>query len=313
MRHINYAKFALLLCCTLMLCATAYAQKPAPKSPRNITNTKSQDKKRTQGNDRKALLSNVSAVNQKDKRHVQGMKAEPFKGVIDCSNATKDADAPGAKAAMSNAFQPSNAAAVAASGETVQDIRFCYTKEGSAVLANNVYIQMVVKDEPLLILHTRRNKEWISTTLPVCKIAPEMCEMATAFLEATRIKDAGALDEFFHRFYHPTGEMREIAGVKASLYYMVTEDRKTPVWVDESTTTDGMAWPYIGLTHPVLGGLFFMPINDSKNTLTDFEAQKIMPAEDGKKLSERMNKDFENSKDVPIEVMMGTIRKNTGR
>lgn len=311
MKLFSNTRFALLMCSALLLSATtAFAQKPVTTSPQKIT---SQGKKHVSPNKKKDLTPGTKPISPKEEQQKQSKKTNTFEGIIDCSKATKDVTTSDQKASVITVKQSDNAAAFSAKEKAVQDIRFCYTKEGSIVLSNNVYIQMVMKEEPMLELHAKRDKKWITAIVPLCKILPDMCEMMKEFSEVSHTKDPDAMDMFFHTHYQPTSEMREIAGAKATLYYMVLNDRKIPVWVDEHTSTDGMAWPYIGLPHPVLGGQFFMPLEDIESTSIEFDAQKILPVGSDKFSPDSMKKEFESSENVPTDMMMETIRENEHR
>lgn len=132
---------------------------------------------------------------------------------------------------------------------------------------------------------------------PVCKASPSFCKLAETYMEVLRGKDKEAADNFQETFYKRTGETREIAGVKATGYEMYTEIQPVLIWVDESKTCSGLCWPFIGMTHPVLAGTFFMPTTAGIKTPLAFEAVKILeePAD--------IETNFKEGKDVDTEQM----------
>lgn len=304
MNIFSNTRFAVLLCGALLLGATtASAQKPIDKV--------SQKTSKSAPRNNKALLPINQTCKPQNEVHKKEIKTTPFHGIISGAILKGDIRQKSAKRADIKA----NAASVADIAQKPSDISmdFCYTKEGSIVMANNVYIQMVMGEEPALRIRTLKDKEWVTATIPVCKVAPRLCEMTTEYQSVLNTKDPTVQEKFVSNHYYRTDDIKDIQGIKATCYYMLLEDLKIPVWVDESTSTDGMAWPYIGLTHTVLGGLFFMPVEDFESTMMEFEAQKTLPLDKAQNIVENMEKNFDKDEKVTTEAMMGLIRETAHR
>lgn len=153
-----------------------------------------------------------------------------------------------------------------------REIVFTYDKGKSNFLYGNIQGSLDGKNDAV-VMHVMNKGYIVKGEVSLCELTNTMmCSLASKYMEISNSKDPMAKRHFFETHYQRSDEVRDIAGVKCVMYQMNLQGMGFPVWVDESRTTDGMMWPYIGLTHPVLGGIFFLPVNEFELTLTEFEA-----------------------------------------
>lgn len=122
-------------------------------------------------------------------------------------------------------------------------------------------------------LTLQRDNDVISGMMPICELSDEiLCELSSKYADISNNSENLEVGEKLVGIYSRTNETKEIAGVKCVLYFMNLQNSAYPIWVDENQTTNGMMWPYIGMTHPVLAGVFFLPVHDMEMTMIEFEA-----------------------------------------
>ncbi|MDY5968871.1 MAG: hypothetical protein SPJ13_02485 [Bacteroidales bacterium] len=153
-------------------------------------------------------------------------------------------------------------------------LTFSYDDKVSQSTAYDV-TSMLLKGE-MLAINVESDGESFFLQEPICQANSALCKIAASFVEIANSNDKDSLANFQKKYYTRTKETREIAGVKATAYEMNLESGPVTIWVDESRSTEGTCWPFIGMTHPVLGGAFFMPAQSLADAPFIFEAIKII-------------------------------------
>lgn len=194
---------------------------------------------------------------------------ELFSGTVTCRLAGSRGNAPEAKLTSAGTAAKSKEA-------PMREIAFSYGPKADLFSCGKNVTGRLTDGGATLVLTASWGGKAMQSTSPLCDMGNDrMCELSNLFRDAGKEADPEAVRQLMHKYYTPTDEMREIAGVKCRMYEMRLQEMTFPLWVDESRTTDGLMWPYIGLTHPVLGGVFFLPVSDMKMTATEFEAVSV--------------------------------------
>ena len=162
----------------------------------------------------------------------------------------------------------------------------------------------VNKDDQLMVL-ARTEKGTLFTEAALCEMMPDLCQ-ATSLLRKPGMDGTGKEGPQPQIYYKRSDEAREIAGAKATAYNMEVSGETFTIWVDESRETDGKCWPFIGMKHPVLAGVYFLPVREWRETLVTFEATKVM---DGK-ARKRDTGALKDSKRVDPKHMENALMEN---